>query len=129
MGLIDDIANHLESSLSLFTTFKIDVLSKEDNALTLRRYQSGSSLWFFDDTRDDTLGIQVLSRNLNQSTAVNTLETIVNFLVNLKANGLPNDGSYEFISCNVYINPVIVEKTDRNAYLYSALLQIIINRN
>jgi hypothetical protein len=127
MSLVDDLANHLESSLSLFTTFKIDVLSEEDNALTIRRYQSGSSLDFLDDGRDDTIGVQILSKNKNQQLAVETLENIVDYLY--KTKNIPNDGSYQYITTNIYIQPILVEKTDRDSYLYSTLLQIIIHKN
>jgi hypothetical protein len=78
-----------------------------------------------DKGRDDVLGLQVLSRHLNQQTAINTLEDIKNYLA--KLDNLNTDGSYEFISCDIYIQPILVEKTDRNAYLYQAMFQIKIN--
>lgn len=127
MSLVDDVANYLESSLSLFTTFKIDILSEDDNALTIRRYQSGSSLNFLDDGRDDVIGVQILSKNKDQKIAADTLESIVDFLY--KSKGVPNDGSYQYINTNIYVHPILVEKTDRDSYLYSTLLQITIHKD
>jgi hypothetical protein len=105
----------------------MDILSEDDNALTIRRYQSGSSLNFLDNSRDDTIGIQILAKNKNQQIAVETLELIVDFLY--KSENIPNDGSYQYITTNIYINPILVEKTDRDSYLYSTLLQVVIHKN
>lgn len=119
MGFFDDLALHLESNLTLFTTFKVDMLSDENNALTLRRYQSAPSLKFMDKGHDDTIGLQVLVRNTDQQTAIDTLEAITDHLVKMETLG---DGSeYEFLSCDMYINPLFIEKTDEGAYLYQAM--------
>jgi hypothetical protein len=127
MDLLKDIADDLEAKLNPFTAFKIDVLSEEDNALTIRRYTSNQSTKFMDKGRDDVIGIQILSRNTDQQTAINTLEQIKNHLVNLDNKNFITDGSYEFISCDIYIQPILVEKTDRNTYLYQAMFQVKVN--
>lgn len=127
MAFLDDLANNLEYNLSLFTTFKIDILSEDDNALTLRRYQSGPSQRFMNNSRDDVIGIQVLSQNQDQQVAVNTLETITDYLEKLTSL-TSSDGSYQFLNCNIYVHPLLVEKTDHGNYLYSALFQANINK-
>jgi hypothetical protein len=124
MGLLDDLADHLERNISLFATFKIDILSDDDNALTIRRYQSGPSQRFIDGTRDDLIGFQVLVRNLDQKIAVDTIEVLTDYLEKLKEGQITSsDGSYNFINCDLYIHPLLVEKTDQGAYLYSTLFQ------
>jgi hypothetical protein len=127
LSFLDDLASNLESHLSLFTTFKIDILSDDDNALTIRRYQSGPSQRFINKSRDDLIGLQVLVRNADQKVAVDTTESITEYLEKLQVL-TSSDGSYQFISCDVYVNPLLVEKTDRNTYLYSVLFQAKINK-
>lgn len=124
MGFFDDLAGNIEANMQLFTTFKIDILDTEDNALTLRRYQSGPSDRFIDGSRDDLIGLQVLVRNTDQQTASNTIESITDYLETLKEGAVTSsDGSYQFLNCDIYIHPLLVEKTDTNAYLYSAIFQ------
>lgn len=127
MGLIEDLADSLDANLSLFTIFKIDVLSAEDNALTIRRYQSSQSTRFIDNSRDDLIGIQILVKNTDQRLAIDSIEKIRDYLATLE--GLQSsDGSYEFIGIDIYIQPLLVEKTDHGAYLYQAMFTAKIYR-
>lgn len=126
--LIDDIATNLEANLSLFATFKIDVLSDDNNALTIRRYTSGQTTKFIDKSRDDILGIQILVKNTDQGVSADTIEKINDYLVNLD-NLTSSDNSYTFVSCDVYIQPLLVEKTDHGSYLYQAMYQVKIHKN
>lgn len=124
MGFFDDLADNLESNFSLFATIKLDIMSENQNALTIRRYQSGPSQRFMNGTRDDLIGFQLLVRHTDQVTAINTIETLSEYLEKLKAGNITSsDGSYEFLSCDLYVHPLLVEKTDHGAYLYSVLFQ------
>lgn len=117
MSLFDDLATNLETNLSLFTTFKIDVMDEKNEALTLRRYQSSPSQRFMDGTRDDFIGLQVLVKSKDQKLAIDTIEAITEYLEKLKSL-TSSDGSYKFSTCDIYIHPLLVERTDSNAYLY-----------
>jgi hypothetical protein len=126
--IFDDILNYLETkqqSLGLFTTFKVDILGEEDNALTIRSTPSAPGSRFYNGARDDQIQFQILVRHLNQSTA---LQVINNIAIELEKMVLPNTASYQFIDCSIYLYPTLVEKNDRGAYLYSALFQATINQ-
>jgi hypothetical protein len=129
MGFLDDLAGNVEANMQLFTTFKVDVLDSENNALTIRRYQSGPSVRFIDRSRDDLIGLQVLVRNESQQIASDTIEAITDYLEMLKEGAVTSsDGSYQFLNCDIYIHPLLVEKSDANAYLYSAIFQATIHK-
>jgi hypothetical protein len=127
LSFIDDIVNHLELNLELFTTFKIDILSEEENALTIRRYQSAPSQRFFDTSRDDEIGFQILSRNMDQLLAVSTLDRLMDYLERLtNVDMQSSDGSYQFLDCKTYVYPILVEKTDKGGYLYQSMFKATI---
>lgn len=127
MDLLDRMIDSIET-LNLFTTFSIDVMKDNDNALTIRQAPSSPSIRFLDNSFDNVLLFQILVKHTDQKIAINTLEIISNHIENISK--LPsNDGSYEFIKCEKYTNPLLVEKSDRGFYIYTAMFQTIININ
>lgn len=124
MGFIDDVINNLETNMVLPSTFTVDVLSANDITLCIRRTPSSPTTRYADRSRDDVVAFQILVKHTNHLNAINTIDAIVEHLEGL--TNLPNDGPYQFINMEVYTLPLLVEKTDRGSYIYSALFQAII---
>lgn len=112
--------DYLEANLTLFTTFKQDILSAEDNALTIRLAPSAPSERFYDTSKENVISFQILSKHTNQFLALQTLYDISKVLENIL--DLPSqNGSYTFSKIELYTNPTWVNKTEQNAHIYTAL--------
>lgn len=122
MDLIDRILDYLEGNMTLFTTFTVDVLRESHEALAIRRTPSAPSMRFLDDSRDDVIAFQILVKHKNQFKAILTINEIVKALEGLKENEIvSNENSFEFLKCELYTNPLLVEQDKRGSYVYSAL--------
>lgn len=122
MDFMDKVLDHLESNLTLFSTFKVDILSDDANALTIRRTPSSPSSRFFDDTRVDEFMFQILVKNTSQRIALETINNIVVELEDLKFIYAETD-SFELLKCEVYTLPLFVEEDSRGSYIYTALFK------
>ncbi|WP_394136851.1 phage tail terminator protein [Cytobacillus oceanisediminis] len=127
---IDDMANHLESNLTLFTTLSVDVLPENSSAITIRRTPSSALDWYMDSTKDWIIAFQVLVKHQEQWQAIQTMNDITIHLDQLGPHAvIPADGSYQFIKTEIYTMPLLVEKDSRGSYIYSALFNATISRN
>lgn len=127
---IDDMANHLETNLTLFDTLSVDVLPEDSNAIIIRRTPSSALDRYMDSTKDWIIAFQVLVKHQEQWQAIQTMNDITIYLDQLGPHAvIPADGSYQFIKTEVYTMPLLVEKDSRGSYIYSALFNATISRN
>lgn len=119
MDVLDSVIDHLEGTLDLPTTFKVDVLSGDDNALTIRVTPSTPGNEFLDGSEDDEIAFQVLVKHKSQLKAKQLSEGI--------ADALERTWVYDgLVKCRKTSYPLLVEVTDRNCYLYSTMFSTTI---
>jgi hypothetical protein len=120
---IDDVANYLEAKLDLFTSFTVDMLPDDPNALTIRRTPSAPAGRYLDGSKEWVISFQILVKHKDQWRAIQAINEITVHLDELGPDALimPADSSYDFTKCEVYTMPVLVEKDSRKSYIYSAL--------
>lgn len=128
---IDDMATYLEFNMDLFANLTVDILPDTDNALTIRRTPSAPSGRYMDASKDWIISFQILVKHQEQWQAIQTMNDITIHLDQLGPDTLilPDDASYQFIKCEAYTMPVLVEKDSRGSYIYSALFNATIYRN
>ncbi|WP_026584200.1 phage tail terminator protein [Bacillus sp. J33] len=127
---IDDLANHIESKLTLFDSLTVDVLPEDLNAITIRRTPSSPIGRYMDSSREWVIAFQILVKHQNQGQAIDTINELTVFLDGLGPKAItPADGSYQFIKSEIYTMPLLVEKDSRGSYIYSALFNATITKN
>ncbi|MBT2688260.1 hypothetical protein J7I93_08710 [Bacillus sp. ISL-47] len=127
---IDDMATHLESAFTLFTSISVDVLPEDLNAITIRRIPSAPLGRYMDSTKDWSIAFQVLVKHQEQWKAIQTMNNITIHLDQLgPGDVLSADDSYQFIKSEIYTMPILVEKDSRGSYIYSALFNATITKN
>lgn len=120
MDFMDMMMDYLEENVGLFAKFKLDILSDDERALSIRLVPSSPTTRFFDHHKDNIISFQVISKHENQRVALQTLymiEKAIEDLVDLPSK----TSSYKFIKCEVYNNPIFVEKTNGNSYIYTMM--------
>jgi hypothetical protein len=124
---IDDMANHLESNLTLFDAISVDVLPEDSNAITIRRTPSAPGTRYLDETKEWVVAFQVLVKHQEQWQSIQTINDITIHLDKLGPSAVfPADGSYKFTKCEIYTMPTLVEKDSRGSYIYTALFNATI---
>lgn len=122
MDLLDRLLDKLEEQ-SLFSSISVDVLLADDNTIALRQTPSSPLTRFLDNSKDDEFSFQIIVKNADQKTSIDTLQSIKEVLE--KLNDLQSlDNSFTFIKCETYVNPTLVEKDSRGSYIYTALFKI-----
>lgn len=125
MDLLDRVADYLENNMNLFDTFTVDMMRDDETGLTIRRTPSSpSDDRYLDDSRNDVIAFQILTKHKDQQQAINTLNSILKVLEGLEKESIASeDNSFEFVKCDVYTHPVLVERDARGSYIYSALFR------
>lgn len=127
---IDDMANHLEETFSLFAPIKVDILPEDPNAITIRRTPASPYERFFDGARDWNIAFQILVKHKNQGVAIDTINDLSVYLDELGPDAVTSaDGSYQFIKSEIYTMPILVEKDSRGSYVYSTIFYTTISKN
>jgi hypothetical protein len=105
----------------LFAPVTIGTLQATEKAIAVRmipsergeRYHNGST---------KKANFQFLTKSKNQLEAINGLESIANKLTDVRNDGIPSlTGKFTLISCDIYTTLNMVEKTNVNEYIYTAL--------
>lgn len=127
---IDDMANHIESKITLFDSLTVDVLPEDLNAITIRRTPSSPNGRYLDSSREWVIAFQIVVKHQNQVQAIETMNELTVYLDELGTDAIiPADGSYQFIKSEIYTMPLLVEKDSRGSFIYSALFNATITKN
>ncbi|QKS71661.1 hypothetical protein FLK61_34105 [Paenalkalicoccus suaedae] len=126
MDFLDRVIDAMEADLTLFDIVRIGNLDP-DNSIAIRQFPTSPGTRFFDNSRDDTFGIQVLVKHANGTTARNTIQSITDYLESL-TGVTSDDGSFLLVNIECSTLPNWVEETDRNQQIYTALFEATIYR-
>ncbi|ODB74136.1 hypothetical protein A7310_17935 [Bacillus velezensis] len=123
MDFFDRMKEYIENNISLFQNpLSVGGLVK-DNDISILAIPGPPSKKNMAMERGYTFPFQILVRHRSQEKSYKTCQQISDHLDRL-INGaiVSRDGSFEFVTCNMYTSPNIVETTPKGA-IYTAMFQ------
>ena len=119
--LLSVIAHVDNPKLFANTTVKIGSLDATGKAIAVRMIPSGRGERYFEGSTKK-VNFQFLTKSKNQLEAINGLEKITDKLSDVRNDGIPSlTGKFALLSCDIYTTLNMVEKTNSNEYIYTAL--------
>ena len=114
------VIDHVDTP-KLFATVKIGSLDATGKAIAVRMIPSGRGERYFEGSTKK-VNFQFLTKSKNQLEAINGLEKIADKLSDVRNDGIPSlTGKFALLSCDIYTTLNLVEKTNTNEYIYTAL--------
>jgi hypothetical protein len=129
VDLLQRLIDKITTNIALPAPIQVGVLSTQSPAICIRQTPSYPSTKYLDKGNTYHFAFQILIKDHNQQQAVFTLQDITFFLDTLENGAIVSgNGSFSFVSCNVYTMPNFVQKTEHDEYVYTALFQAEIER-
>ena len=114
------VIDHVDTP-KLFAAVKIGSLDATGKAIAVRMIPSGRGERYFEGSTKK-VNFQFLTKSKNQLEAISGLEKIADKLSDVRNDGIPSlTGKFALLSCDIYTTLNLVEKTNTNEYIYTAL--------
>src|SRR5690554_8053577 len=120
MNFLDKLVDHIESSLTLYSSIRVGMLGTE-NSIAIRPTPGSMPSGYLNGGRLRPFSFQLLTQHSDPQTAYYTLEEIADLLDATDAD--INGEGYVMVRCEPYTAPTLVEVTDHGPPLYTALFE------
>lgn len=122
MDFLPKIMDAIESNIDLNAPLKVGLLEPASSAAAIRTVSSGIVTRYLNGDTIYHIAFQLLIQDADQQRAVNILDDITDFLDGLtKDNVISGNDSFTFITSNVSVLPNLVQKTENDEYVYTAI--------
>jgi hypothetical protein len=122
MDFLPRIMDAIETNIELNAPLKVGLLEPRSSAAAIRTVSSGIVTRYMDGSAIYHVAFQILIQDADQQRAVNILDEITDFLEGLtKDNVISGNNSFGFVTSNVSVLPNLVQKTDNDEYIYTAI--------
>jgi minor capsid protein len=129
MDFLPRIMDALESNIDLNAPLKVGLLEPASSAAAIRTVSSGIVTRYLNGDTIYHIAFQLLIQDADQQKAVNILDDITDYLDGLtKDSIISGDNSFTFITSNVSVLPNLVQKTENDEYVYTAIFAAQIER-
>src|SRR5690606_29397461 len=123
MDFLDRVKEYIEQNVILNAPIVFGLLDTAPSSIAIRQTPSSMNDRYIDKEKTFIFAFQVLVKDTNHLIAYNVIQSIFNVLDGLGKDAIPSqDGNYTFVKCECYTLPNFVEKTDKNEYIYTAIL-------
>lgn len=122
---MDEMLLHIVSTINANVSLTETLVGGQldtGNSLAIQIAPTANETEFLDRTNIIGLSLLLLSKNVNQQTALQDLNNIVNYLSNLETYPQPGSGNFQWITTEVTTYPNFVDKQDNQHYIYSAII-------
>lgn len=121
MDFLDRVMDYLEANLSLYAPIRVGILGDGDS-IAIRPTPGMPPQGYLTGDRLRVYSFQVLTQHQKPNIALGTLEAIAQALSGLENGAITSsDGSFSFVSCEVYTQPNFVEVTSQGVHVYTAI--------
>lgn len=110
------LKDHLETNMNLFAEVSLNGLTTDPKSISIGSMPSSLGAKYYDDKRQRVVQIQVLVKSKDPKEAMDTAEAIDTFL---DGNSFEVTG-YRVDSCESYVPPSFLEKTEVKEWKYTA---------
>jgi hypothetical protein len=122
MDFLPRIMDAIETNIELNAPLKVGLLEPASSAAAIRTVSSGIVTRYMDGSAIYHVAFQILIQDADQQRAVNILDDITDFLEGLtKDNVISGNNSFNFVTSNVSVLPNLVQKTNNDEYIYTAI--------
>jgi hypothetical protein len=112
----------IESNIELNAPLKVGLLEPRSSAAAIRTVSSGIVTRYLNGDTIYHYAFQLLIQDADQERAVNILDDITDYLDGLtKDSVISCNDSFNFITSNVSVLPNLVQKTENDEYVYTAI--------
>jgi hypothetical protein len=112
----------IESNIELNAPLKVGLLEPRSSAAAIRTVSSGIVTRYLNGDTIYHYAFQLLIQDADQERAVNILDDITDYLDGLtKDSVISGNDSFNFITSNVSVLPNLVQKTENDEYVYTAI--------
>ena len=116
------IIDTVNSNVTLPQTVESGQL-ETDNSIAMQLVAPGDEAEFLERTNIIAASTLILSKNINQQTALANVDNIVNYLTNIRGiYPQPTSNNFQWMTSVVTTRPTFVEKQDNQYYIYSAII-------
>lgn len=122
MDFFDRLLDWVEVNVQLFSIIEKSRMRNEGPAIAVRKTPTPPNARYMDGSKIDDFGFQVLVRNMDAVTVIDTIERITKAVDGLTGKDIEShNNSFLLVKIEVYTNPNYVETNDRNEEIYTAL--------
>lgn len=127
MDFLDRLLDKVEWDVPLFANYIAVGSLKDGNSIAIRQTPSSPEGRYYNGSRVDEFSFQLLVKHQNAQTAINTTQSITDYLDGL-TDVVSGDGSFELQNIEVYTLPNWVETTGSKEEVYTALFTALLLR-
>lgn len=120
MNFLDKLVDHIEDSLTLYSSIRVGVLGT-GNSIAIRPTPGSMPSGYLNGERLRPYSFQVLTQHTDPQVAYYALEEIADLLDATDAS-ISGEG-YVMVRCELYTTPNFVEVTDQGLHIYTALFE------
>jgi hypothetical protein len=122
MDFLPKIMDAIETNIDMNAPLKVGLLEPASSAAAIRTVSSGIVTRYMNGDAIYHIAFQILIQDADQQRAVNILDDITDFLEGLtKDSIISGNNSFVFVTSNVSVLPNLVQKTDNDEYIYTAI--------
>lgn len=125
MDFLDRLLDKVETDNELFVPFIAVGSLNDGNSIALRQTPSSPNGRYYNGDRVDEFSFQLLVKHQNAQTAINTTQTITDYLDSL-TDVQSGDGSFVLQNIEVTTLPNWVETTSSKEEVYTALFTALL---
>lgn len=123
MDFLDRLIDYIELKLDLEVPIEVGKLSEDETAISIRPTPSSTLSRSYDKGTTFEYTFQILAKNPNQFTTINTVTQIAHLLDGLSNGAIKSSNdSFIFVKSEIYIHPHYVETLDHGETVYSAMV-------
>lgn len=124
LDVIDVAKEQLESKG--YEGLSLKRLDRVKEGIILRRIPGAVTDRYMDDSESSNYLFQVLVKREDERRAIDECEAIADYF--RKAFLPSQNGSYEFVSCDVYTEPQELDLSDGGYYIWQTRIRVLIHR-
>lgn len=113
----ESIKEYLNAGLTLYAPISLNGLTSKTESISLRSIPTNADGIAYDKKKSRLDMFQIMTKSINQKTAMNTIELIAELLNNADFE----DADSNMIYCEIYSEPSFLEKTNSNEYIFTSV--------